>query len=144
MDADILSTGSGSSQRFQHRRRSSTSDAAKFKEKLQQLSHSVEMQEHLVAESPGEEGDGCETGQGSSGSSQQRSGDNDVSHVKSAWSKSNSGSDPKTPNTGEAGKEGPARKGVLNLTAANEGDKGSRDSRDSTMATSVLNVGFDL
>ena len=37
-----------------HRRRSSTSDASKFREKLQSLSKSMEKQENLVAESPRE------------------------------------------------------------------------------------------
>lgn len=54
---DSISTGSGSSGLRMHRRCSSTSDAAKFREKLQSLSQSVELNENqiLVAESPREE-----------------------------------------------------------------------------------------
>lgn len=128
----------------QHRRRSSTSDAAKFREKLHQLSQSVEMQEHLVAESP-REGEGEESGPDSSENKQEL--DNMSPHVKSAWGK---GTDVSRKGEGGGGgtsdtknssskenKEKGSRKGVLNLTE-------DKSNRDSTVATSVVNVGFDL
>ncbi len=134
---------------MQHRRRSSTSDATKFREKLQQLSQSVEMQEHLVTESPGE-GE-VEGGEGEGGVSSGHHSSGSMGRIKSAWGKSSgnggggASSSYKTDSSGgkeeAGGKEGTSRKGVLNLTVTNQGDKGKRDS---TTATSVLNVGFDL
>lgn len=168
MDAESISMGSSSGHRMQHRRRSSTSDTSKFREKLQLLSHSVEMQEHLVTESPREKEQ--EEGSGSSEEEEEVEEEElcDISGMKikpaprdhqgttvSGNREDNSntnnnryvrfiGQDGGSPSAGKK-----RRKGTLNLPDIDDGDDGTGagDDRKSTaadMAVSVLNVGFDL
>ena len=164
---DNISTGSGSSShRMQHRRRSSTSDASKFREKLHMLGHSVEMQEHLVTESPREgeqeeeeeeeEGEGEEEeeeGEGSPGNREEEEGeeeeeDEEVLMIKlvagngsAKQNKSNCNSNNNRDGTQQHdGTHTGGRQAVLNLAVAN-----ARKSTGSDLvAASVVNVGFDL
>lgn len=162
MDAESISTGSSSGHRMQHRRRSSTSDTSKFREKLQLLSHSVEMQEHLVTESPREK----EQEEGSGSSEEEEEVEEelcDISEMKPAprdhQGTTVSGNREDNSNTNNnryvrfdggspsAGKK--RRKGALNLPDIDDGDDGTdagedRKSTTADMAVSVLNVGFDL
>lgn len=127
MDIDNISTDSG------HRRRSSTSDATKFRERLQMLSRSVETQEHLVTESP-REGELEEEGEDvRSGPSEQRGGAkrdddinvDDISIINLEQAGSSSGG-------GGGSRSGEVRTESSSNTASNKGDLASTEVGKST------------
>ena len=137
---DNTSVTSNSSYKL-HRRGSSTSDAAKFREKLHSLSQSVEMHEHLVVESPREkeyeekyrtatEEKNCSTEELCA-----------VTYIQPQHNTSGIAADSRSDRL-ESEEEEVDEKKYLNLTRSDETRRKSNSS-EMTVA-SVLNVGFDL
>ena len=149
MDTDNFSLGSG------HRRRSSTSDATKFKERLQMLSHSVDIQENQMTESPQEE----EAASSVPSETGVRTVD-DVSAIHlpliaGAGVVAQGGNESGLPVKGARGDESKSRAwscdepGVLKVTpakaaAASVATETDKDKEASSTGASVVNIGFDL
>ena len=129
-----------------HRRRSSTSDATKFREKLHSLSKSMERHENLVAESPNER------------EFEEERGDDQIDGEREEMGKEKE--TPVKERTNTTGRSSGGSGCDTTELAANGGSEGSREgsqgnelhrkmlnypgkSREST-ASSVYNVGFDL
>lgn len=150
-------SGGGSGGRM-HRRRSSTSDAAKFREKLHSLSKSVERQENLVAESPreGQEEELEEEERGETEGGAERVNGHDFtdyhpSELEHTDTNSNTNNDNGSLQSAAAAKEDTAAEKPPSPDSAKEQRKMlnfSEKAHDSTCSditsSSVYSVGFDL